>query len=105
MFVAGQINNPDGRPVGSKNKITSLRDELASAFKRNHDKATAMLDAMFENKKDFQWLCTLHASLEPKKLESDGSFAPKMIMINRNPQAVKEELERKLLGDALAKSD
>lgn len=97
-FPKGNNANPDGRPVGAKNKLYSLRDELKDAFERNHDQAVKMLDAMFLTKRDFQWLCQLQASLEPKRLESDGSFAPKMIMINRNPQAVKEELERKLLG-------
>ena len=84
-------NGNSGRPKGAKNKATLLKSELEDAFNRNWDKAVAMIDAMFDNKKDFQWLCELRASLEPRKLESDGSFAPKTIVLLRNEENVKAE--------------
>ena len=64
---------------------------LEEAFDRNWDEAVIMIDAMFKNKVDFKWICELRASLEPRVIESDGSFAPKMVMLVRNDRAVAEE--------------
>ena len=90
-FEAGN----SGRPLGAKNKGTLLKTELEEAFERNWDKAVALIDKMFDVKKDFQWLCELRASLEPKKLESDGSFAPKTVVLIRNEEAIKKLEARK----------
>lgn len=87
LFESGN----SGRPKGARNKATLLKGELEEAFERNWDKAVAMIDSMFNSKKDFKWLCELRASLEPRKIESDGSFAPKAIVLIRNEKAVLEE--------------
>lgn len=55
-----------GRPEGSKNKNSILRGLILDAFEENREKAVGLINAMFDTKADFKWLCQLQASLEPK---------------------------------------
>lgn len=71
-FVKGESGNKAGKPKGTVSKKTALKDLLNDAFVRNEKKAKAMLDEMFNDKKDFKWISEVKASLEPKAIEHTG---------------------------------
>ncbi len=60
-----------GKPAGAKSKIAHLQIRIAEAFERNSRQASKLLDEMFQNKRDFQWLCTLAAAYEIKKADRE----------------------------------
>lgn len=72
MFKKGVSGNKNGRPKGALNKNASLKSILEEAFQENREKAEKLILEMFDDKKDFQWLCSLKASLEPKAVEHSG---------------------------------
>lgn len=71
MFKKGVSGNKNGRPKGALNKNASLKSILEEAFQENREKAERLILEMFDDKKDFQWLCSLKASLEPKAVDLD----------------------------------
>lgn len=73
-FAKGQSGNAVGRPKGSLSSKVALKNLLNDIFQENEDKARKLLKGMFDDPKDFRWLCELKASLEPKELEHSGEI-------------------------------
>ena len=74
MFVKGKSGNPAGRKQGSQSSKVALKNLLNDVFNENEAKARKMLEKMFDDPKDFKWLCELKSSLEPKELEHTGDI-------------------------------
>lgn len=72
--------NP-GKPKGAKNKTTFLKEFICESFIRNKEKAITLIDEMYNDKKDFQWLMELQASLEPKEVRNENNNTEKKIIV------------------------
>lgn len=84
-FLPGESGNPDGRPKGSKNKITLLKESLELMLReRSEPKMVAVLDqaiqlAMTGDRSMIKLLLELHMS---KGTTQDGSKAVEKVEIN-----------------------
>jgi hypothetical protein len=94
-FQPGESGNPDGRPKGSKNKITLLKESLELLLReRSESKMVSVLDqaialAMEGDRSMIKLLLELHMS---KGTTQDGSKAIEKVEINiSGPEEIKSE--------------
>jgi hypothetical protein len=75
-----------GKPKGAVGKNTSLKNLLEETFQKNAVKARIMLDSMFEDEKNFKWICEIKASLEPKEVGSTPEFSSLIMSLLSKPE-------------------
>lgn len=68
-----------GRKKGTPNKTTSLKQLLQDSLDRNREKAIKRLDDMYNNSRDFKFIITLKASLEPKTIDPESVIPVRII--------------------------
>jgi hypothetical protein len=86
-FIAG---HPDsGRKLGSKNKMTLVKEQIAEACLENNfkEKFAEMLNS--RDKNDFKWAADKAVLLAPKetmqKIDGDISVGPKVVIYRVDP--------------------
>ena len=86
-FLPGKSGNPGGRPEGSKNKFTNLKNVFLEAFEDvgGKDALVNWIKESKRNRRDFyQWITKMLPSSVVGKQDDDGEFKPLNITITSN---------------------
>ena len=94
-FKKGEVNNPDGRPVGSKNKMTKVKDAVFNVF---HDLGGEefLKEWALKNPTEFMKIAS---KLIPKDIHMEGEFTTTFldVLIDASKEYELAEKDNKLL--------
>lgn len=96
QFPAGVSGNPVGRPKGSKNKITLLKQMVEfAARERNQDMAQAVIDGIYADALDGDTACrklVWQAHMSGNSADDTSAAQEKPTIIINAPVAVEPEI-------------